>query len=313
MTSAGVYGAIALPGPKCMLGRLRAESAAAIVAAAARTLRNAASMHHRAMSKRSVQPALYEMMRSRGLTSAAQAGTRDRESEVQERDEAIELMRDDAPSASPVVERLMALLSPGRTVRLPVGYMLLACAGILLLLVGAYVIGVNAGKAIQRERLAANFDISPPPSGVTDPLTREPKPSGSPPGPSNGGVLSGDRGGAAPKDNVSAAGRPQSQWGPVVPASDPRQKGWNYFVAAETTAAGAKRLAEFCRANGLETYVVPGKNGSRVIVFPGFEGPRGAPEVIALEERIHQVGDKYKSANRHETNMHDAYPAKYDG
>jgi len=270
-------------------------------------------MHHRAMSKRSVQPALYEMMRSRGLTSTAQAGTREPPPNVEERDEAIEVMRDEAPSSSPVLERLMGLLSPGRTVRMPVGYVLLACAGVLLLLVGAYIIGVSAGKAIQRDRLAANFDISPRPSGVNDPLTLEPKTSGTPPGPSNSGVLSSDHGGAAPKGNVTTTGRPQSQWGPVVPASDPRLKGWNYFIAAETTAAGAKRLAEFCRTSGLETYVVPGKNGSRVIVFPGFQGPRGDPEVIALEERIHQVGDKYKAANRYETNMHDAYPAKYDG
>ena len=253
------------------------------------------------------------MMRSRGLTSTAQADTRERPSDVEERDEAIEIMRDEATSSSPILERLMGLLSPGRTVRMPVGYMLLACAGMLLLLVGVYIIGVNAGKAIQRDRLAANFDISPRPSGVNDPLTLEPRTSGSLGNPSSGGMLSGGSGGAVPKDNVAANGRPQSQWGPVVPASDPRQKGWNYFVAAETTPAGAKRLAEFCRANGLETYVVPGKNGSRVIVFPGFQGPRGAPEVIALEDRIHQVGDKYKAANRYETNMHDAYPAKYDG
>lgn len=272
-------------------------------------------MHHRAMSKRSGQPALYEMMRSRGLASTAQAGTRERssDSDVEERDEAIEIMRDEAPESSPIVERLMGLLSPGRTVRMPIGYMLLACAGILLLLVGVYIIGVNAGKAIQRDRLAANFDISPRPSGVNDPLTLEPRTSGSPGNPSNGGVLGGGGGGAAPKDNVAASGRPQSQWGPVVPTSDPRQKGWNYFIAAETTATGAKRLAEFCRVNGLETYVVAGKNGSRVIVFPGFQGPRSAPEVMALEDRIHQVGDKYKAANRYETNMHDAYPAKYDG
>lgn len=268
------------------------------------------------MAKRSGQPALYEMMRGRGPLTVGPDAPRERTPPIAEPEDEIEVMRDDA-SPSPALDRLVGLLKPGRTVRLPVGYLLLACGGLLLILIVAYVIGVTAGKSLQRAEFHAKFgegfDLSPRPPAVNDPLTLQPLDATD--GAANnpeGGVLSGGGARAASPDSASGARSP-ADWGPVVPSADPRRKGWNYFIAAETTPAGAKRLAEFCRSHGLETYAVPYKNASRVIVFPGFQGPRDAPAVKALEERMHQVGDLYKAANRHETNMRDAYPAKYDG
>lgn len=233
-------------------------------------------------------------------------------------EEEFEVMRDDA-SPSPLLERMIALLTPGQTIRMPVGYLLGACACVILLLVVTYVIGVNAGKSIQtaafHEKFGDGFEISQQRGGVTDPLTLQSLAGTRAETPGNG-VGATPRGvsqGTPPKSGNQ--GGSASTWGPVVPSVDPRQKGWNYFVAATNTLARCTQLAEFCRANGLETYVVPHKNGGQVIVFPGYPGgvSRDAPAVKALEERMHQIGDRYKAANKYETNMRDAYPSKYDG
>lgn len=220
-------------------------------------------------------------------------------------------------SGSPVLERVIDFLKPGHTVRIPVGYFFLACASVLVLLVAIYMIGVSVGKSIQtadyRERLGEGFEISLQRGGVNDPLTNasvmDSRASELSAGPTR--ILGNES--SSPRTAGGLSPGMSDEWGPVQPAVDPRQPGWNYFIAATNTAARCLSLAEFCRASGLETYVIPHKNGAQVIVFPGFQGSRQAPEVKALEQRIHQIGDKYKAANRYETNMRDAYPARYGG
>lgn len=252
------------------------------------------------MAKRSGQPALYEMMRNRGVTPVLPP---ERTRAVED----VEVMRDE-PTPSPWLERLRQMLTPGRTLEVPVGFLLLGLGLLIGVLMLIYAIGFSSGKSRARTDFEEKFGVAPVITGsVNDPLTS---------------LASGDRSSpvslevqppSAQPPGQSGSGVPVAKWGPVVPRSDPRQKGWNYFIAAENTLARCQALAEFCRVNGLETYVVPHKNGGRVIVFPGYQGPRDAPEVKALEERIHQIGDKYKLANKYETNMRDAYPAKYDG
>jgi len=221
------------------------------------------------MARRSSQPALYEMMRSRaaaGGSSAPGSPSEVRPSLRLADDDEFELMRDDA-SPSPLLERIISLLKPGQTVRLPVGYMLGACAGVILLLVVTYVIGVNAGKSIQtaafHEKFGAGFEISQQRGGVNDPLTLDSLDGSRTATPAAGGGASprGEAPATPPKSGDSS--QMSGKWGPVVPSVDPRQKGWNYFVAATNTLARCTQLAEFCRSNGLETYVVPHKNGVR--------------------------------------------------
>ncbi len=280
------------------------------------------------MARRSAQPALYEMMHNRGSTPnvpIAQPVRPARDSH--DADLEIELHQDEpAGSAPAILERLIDLLRPGQTVRIPVGYLLAACAGVFVLLIVLYMIGVSAGKSIQtamyRERLGEGFEISLQRGGggggggVNDPLTIAPA-NGR--GDSDGGATGTAGSTMLNSDSASRMGSGgehsalASNWGPIRPAADPRQPGWNYFIAATNTMSSCTSLAEFCRANGLETYVVAHKNGAQVIVFPGFQGSRQAPEVKALEQRIHQIGDKYKAANRYETNMRDAYPARFGG
>jgi hypothetical protein len=92
-------------------------------------------------------------------------------------------------------------------------------------------------------------------------------------------------------------------------------RGWTYYVLAETTPQGAVRLAEFCRANGLETYIVTANNGRRkVIAFPGFQGSALSATATAIKERITSVGVKFKRQNKNAgTDLSDAYPSPYEG
>ncbi len=215
----------------------------------------------------------------------------------------------EAAVPSPVLEKVASLLSPGRTLRLPVGYLLLAGGVLVLVLTLVYVIGSNRGEAKARAQFEEKFGSQPLVSGVNDPLTLESQ------GTADG--TPGDAPSVKQRESSTPGGdsrRTAADWGPVVPSIEPRQKGWNYFILAEDSLQGAQKLAQFCRDSGLETYVIPGKNDRRrVIAFPGYQGSRLAPEVQALENRIHAIGDKYKSQNKSQTNMRDAYPALYNG
>jgi hypothetical protein len=122
-------------------------------------------------------------------------------------------------------------------------------------------------------------------------------------------------GGQADRSNPSGGVTPRdpSGWRPLI--SDPRVKGLNYFVLVEGSETGAVQLAEFCRTNGLESYVVSGKNDRlrRVIAFPGFpSSARSSGEVKALEAKIHQIGDQWKKLKRG-TDLRDSYPSLYSG
>ena len=79
-----------------------------------------------------------------------------------------------------------------------------------------------------------------------------------------------------PRGGPSAAGAGDAAWGPME--SDPRRPGLHYMVLIATRTEGARRLAAFCRARGLETYVVGGNNERLrcVVVLPGVTIGRGA-------------------------------------
>ena len=251
------------------------------------------------MTKRTM-PALYEKMRTRPGAPPAELPARHVE-----------------PSPRPIkpAENPTNWLGPGRTVRLPVGYVLLAAATMLALVIATYVLafqrGRTVGKADIKSQMISDLNGSPESRVASDPLYElNANPSGSKAG--NDSLSGANRRSAA-----KAPGRPASAWGPVVvdARNDPRKKGLNYFVLIETQEAGARKVADFCRSNGLETYVVPGKNDRRrVIVCPGFEAAaRLSPDVKALEDRIQEVGDKWKKAERGNSDFRGAYPYLFSG
>jgi hypothetical protein len=244
-------------------------------------------MSTQTMSKRSAQPALYEKinMRSGSLTASPPARVE--------------------PKPVAISDRTTPWISPGQSVRLPVGYLLLAGAVVLFLLFATYMFSYKQGfKAAQAEvdqalLQAANAQME---ATLIEPLKEVPA----------GSSVAA----APPKSSTSpkpAAARHPSAWGAL--RGDPRQKGLNYFVLAEGTAAGIMKLAEFCRANGLETYVVPSKNERlRAIALPGFgSAERSSQAVKALESQIHRIGEQWKKQDRSNSDLHDAYPSLYSG
>jgi hypothetical protein len=257
------------------------------------------------MARRSGQPALYEMMRSPRGAGGPTSDPAPMHMPPPSADVGEE------PGSSPVLMSLARLLTPGQTIRMPVGYLMLAIAMGIVLLLAAYLIGNSRGKAVAEQNFAQKLSSTPTRSGaVNDPLSQ-------PADLTAGSALLSS---AQPDDSAASSERPgggvrpAAQWGPIEPKTDPRVKGWKYYVLAQTSPQGAVRLAEFCRANGLETYVVRGKNGLHwVVAFPGFQGSSAAPEPAALLERIEAIGVKYKAHTKGRTNLGVAVPDLYGG
>ncbi|UCD74583.1 MAG: hypothetical protein JSV91_12440 [Phycisphaerales bacterium] len=242
------------------------------------------------MARKSRRPALYELIYSRMGPEASA------------------LDRSAAEGPAPPVEVSANWLSPGRRLRVPVGYLFLAGGAVIALIIVAYMTGYGAGeRAVQAEfggRISNAWESGGP---VSDPLVQ----------PTQGGTARlqarGDGEAASPdgRGGETTESRPtappdRSGWGPLE--SDPRQPGSSYFILAETRAEGARRLAEFCRANGLEAYVVPGHNARFrcVTVLPGF-GSRSGPQVQRMREEIHRIGGLWKAKYPVESDLKDAY------
>jgi len=204
-------------------------------------------------------------------------------------------------------------LSPGRAIRLPVGYVLLGSALLIVILSLAYGIGYKGGQRAgqakyQQDLVASAQGISDGTLRSLDPLTDPPpKTSKQAANPSNS---------SRSNSNANVRSAPASSWGPVIPKEEPRKKGLRYFILMSTTEQGAVRLAEFCRANGLETYVIKGKNSDlrRVIAFPGFAlADRSSSQVKALESLIESIDVKWKQAEKNSRGLQGFYPETFDG
>ncbi len=210
-------------------------------------------------------------------------------------------------------------LSPGHTIRLPIGYLCLATVVGMVALVAAYGVGYAqarpAEEAGQLGGWVAPTDLAQSRPGPEEPLAlrTRPKTAAVPtPQPPTAAVRSAKRAGppAVEQAPLAAADQPAPVFG------DPRTPGKSYFVIAETHAAGAERLARYCRSEGLEAYVIGAGTDKfrKVIVLPGFDpGIRSKPKVKTLETTIHRVGDKWKSVERGASNLRDAYPLLFKG
>lgn len=114
-----------------------------------------------------------------------------------------------------------------------------------------------------------------------------------------------------PASNLSNASRTG-----ITPATDnngdPRTKGYKYFVLAHPSSERASAMVEFCRANGLDAYLVPDDNAMlrKIVVLPGYRdsSEKNSEVIKTLERNIRAVGDKWKSAQRGNKDFSDAYP-----
>ncbi len=198
--------------------------------------------------------------------------------------------------------------SAGRTIRVPVGYLWLAGAGGLVLLIGAFSTGYVRGQDEATAKLEREWLI-----------TRQPTLAVPPPE-----IDTGDRGvrtaPSLPLETRAVSdppGRSPAQApGPGPILSDPRKEGFNYFILIHTHRKNAVELADFCRQEGVEAYAVPDrKNRSlyRVLVLPGYaRGERSSAPVRALEQRITDATQKWK-LQRNPRDELGYYPERFGG
>ena len=205
-------------------------------------------------------------------------------------------------------------LRPGHTIRLPIGYLFVAAVVGLVALAAAYSVGYARARPTEEAGEVGGWvaasDLAQSRPGPEEPLAARTRrqtaaaPSHHPPAAAEAGPP------AVEPPPLAVADQPAPVFG------DPRTPGKSYFVIAETHAAGAERLALYCRSEGLEAYVIGSDTDKfrKVIVLPGFDpGFRSNPKVKTLETTIHRVGDKWKSVERGASNLRDAYPLLFRG
>jgi len=227
---------------------------------------------------------------------------------------------------------LAALLTPGRLVRLPVGYVWISIGAIIAAVVLSYVVGHASGRRmVERERdldlatavAAAERGLNG--SGVArDPLrsgTDTPADARSGAGrTATGGGADGGLGGGG----GGAAGRttPGQTSGAAVPTGDPRVAGHHYYVLAHGTEEGAPRMAAFLRENGVDARVVTDHNGRlrKVIALPGLaeRADQSTPAATALRASIEEglrkwrqsTGDRSRRSPDYYLEQHGAQPRR---
>lgn len=201
----------------------------------------------------------------------------------------------DRPAAS-------QLMTPGRVVRVPVGYAWIAGGALLLVLVLAYVVGFSRGSTIAEEsarRLAEGLAESIREGGrITDPLVERPTPL------------------ARVIDRVEVPDPPRRSTVlvPTKPVSPrpvaAREVGKAYFVAETPLAGRAEEIRAFIREEGLDALIVPTENTRfrQVIVLPGF-APGDAETRDRLRQRIIEIGRRFEQRGRNNDNFDDTYYA----
>jgi hypothetical protein len=227
------------------------------------------------MSKKSARPALYELLRQRVSDRAGNgAAEPPPRREPPPRDE----------SGGPSM--LSKLMSPGSVVRLPVGYLLLATTAILVVVLVVYIAGhargVKSARANYEDEMRAKFDVDRVGAAVVDPTGQPPSGRGA------------NSQGQPNRSSPPLAKFDASRAGPVE--SDPRLKGMSYYILATYPRESAVKLAEFCRSQGLEAYVITGNNARsrRVIALPLFRyADRATERIRQLDAMIIDVGQKW--------------------
>jgi hypothetical protein len=210
-----------------------------------------------------------------------------------------------------------------RTVRIPIGYVIVAGGLALALAVVAYLIGYSRAEANaeseRRRVLQTELDMVDPlnsPSGaLANPQTTQNPPTGG-----------GGGGGAAPTQTATRPTQQTSQPGATqTPPTggqrqagglerDPRVPGLNYWVIARLGPDEARRAAAYLQASGVDVAVVETNSDKfrEVIASTGFEG-LSSPEAARLKSRILELGRLYRVQEKGPTDFSDMYARKFSG
>ncbi len=220
------------------------------------------------------------------------------------------------------------LVSGGRMIRLPMGWVFVAVALVVGLCWLAYEGGFRRGKTVERdERLLAQGPIEGPerdplltpsastptgrPAAIPTPKQAAPpvvgvQPKPVAPSPAQGKPVTKEVSGVSP----SQAPAPQ----PVQVGGDPRVAGLNYFVVARLPQEEAEKAAAFLSARGVSAAVIPSNNPKfmRVIAVRGFaKADLTGPDASKLKADIRKAGRAYKAEAKGPTDFSDLYAERH--
>ncbi|MHC4976932.1 MAG: hypothetical protein ACYTF7_10065 [Planctomycetota bacterium] len=200
------------------------------------------------------------------------------------------------------------------SVRIPTGYLFVAAATIVALIMGGYLVGFNRGSANERsargQEIARDLDSQT----VRDPLVRT--------APLNPTLLqaSPDDGG----DQIAATTEPSiSEDGgaslteaivAIAPDTDPRVPGMNYYIIARDLPDEAVRAATYLRQNGIQASALPTGRPDRklVVAMEAFASGQTSSQVARdLKASIQEAGRLWKRDHRGTTDFSDCYLARY--
>jgi hypothetical protein len=203
------------------------------------------------------------------------------------------------------------VITPGRSVRMPLGTIgVFAAVGIAMIMI-SYMLGFRKGSGEARENYANRLieqQSAPTFSEVEPVATAEnwPKVPVLTPEILPRPVITSNP--MTPVVTVPKTSTPvESSMGLI--SSDPRIAGMWYYTLVTTTESGATKLATFCRARGLETYVINSDNTRlyRVIAFPGST-KRSDAKMAETLSKIHAIGRKWAgTTDGRGSDLRDAY------
>lgn len=226
------------------------------------------------------------------------------------------------------------LVSPGTSIRVPIGFLVPIALLLAAMLVGAYAIGYQARRAEERRHAAAvaavemGSIIDPLASPTRDrpstadnqrpstPQTQSPPPQGRAALPSQGARVARDAVSSSPVEPTRPAARRAESFVIVNrPEEDPRQTGLNYLIAATLPPDEAEKAARFLASKGLEIAVVPVENRPSlrwVVVLKGVAAKDlSAPATRQLEQRLQDFGREYRQVHKGPTVFNDPWWKKH--
>ncbi len=239
-----------------------------------------------------------------------------------------------APSEPPRLS-----ISPGQSIRVPVGYLFFTIALVVLVGVAGYTLGYHQHERVVQRRdadEAARMRLSDPlneDDAAYDSLTMGAPDAGTPSNGSGSGSGSGVAGTPnretappRPRESVPRQGSASSVVVVERGTPDPRRVGLNYVIfarfvstsskqdAVAETRAGAIRAAEYVASHGYEVGVYP-RQGGRVftlIALRPFEGT-GGDDYKAFTRDLKQIGKRFKAQEDGPVDFADLWAEKFKG
>jgi len=194
-----------------------------------------------------------------------------------------------------------------RSLRIPLGFLWLLGVGVLLVAVIAYAFGYGRGKSAGfteglNQRLGQQTAADNT-RAVQDPLVHIAQPATT--------TLQSSRT-IRPATSAATTAPAITAATSKDPDGDPRHKNVNYFVIARPSEQSAAGMLAFCRAEGLDAYLVLDHNNSlskKIVVLPGLASAKDLKSADGqkLEAQIKIVGQRWKAKSKGNKDFSDAY------